>query len=134
MLADSHGNAAAFPERECSVRRIQKVLEESPSCLITASAWCVFRFGHMCAMYHTLGPQNKSAGTVEMICASDLSFYILEMNTRLQVEHPVTECVTDVDLVEQASTFPRFLPSLCAHQMLNIAAGRPMSDHLIKQV
>ncbi|CAM9760566.1 unnamed protein product [Ectocarpus fasciculatus] len=57
----------------------------------------------------------RSAGTVEMICASDLSFYFLEMNTRLQVEHPVTECVTDVDL------------------MLNIAAGRPMSDRLIEQ-
>ncbi|CAN0229620.1 unnamed protein product, partial [Ectocarpus sp. 8 AP-2014] len=60
-----------------------------------------------------------------MICASDLSFYFLEMNTRLQVEHPVTECVTDVDLVEQASRQNR--------HMLNIAAGRPMSDHLIKQ-
>ncbi|CAN0580619.1 unnamed protein product, partial [Ectocarpus sp. 12 AP-2014] len=67
----------------------------------------------------------RSAGTVEMICASDLSFYFLEMNTRLQVEHPITECVTDVDFVEQASRQNRL--------MLNIAAGRPMSDHLIKQ-
>ncbi|CBJ25749.1 propionyl-CoA carboxylase, alpha subunit [Ectocarpus siliculosus] len=116
VLADSHGNVAAFPERECSVqRRNQKVLEESPSCLITPEVRAAMQEQ---AIMLSKATGYRSAGTVEMICASDLSFYFLEMNTRLQVEHPVTECVTDVDLVEQ---------------MLNIAAGRPMSDHLIKQ-
>eukprot|EP00752_Nemacystus_decipiens_P004887 g4447.t1 len=116
VLADSHGNVAAFPERECSVqRRNQKVLEESPSCLVTPEV----RFAMQeQAIMLSKATGYRSAGTVEMICAKDLSFYFLEMNTRLQVEHPVTECVTGVDLVEQ---------------MINIAAGRPMSDHLIHQ-
>eukprot|EP00903_Cladosiphon_okamuranus_P010822 g10223.t1 len=116
VLADSHGNVAAFPERECSVqRRNQKVLEESPSCLVTPEV----RFAMQeQAIMLSKATGYRSAGTVEMICAKDLSFYFLEMNTRLQVEHPVTECVTGVDLVEQ---------------MINIAAGRPMSDHLIQQ-
>ncbi|CAM9105086.1 unnamed protein product [Pylaiella littoralis] len=116
VLADSHGNVAAFPERECSVqRRNQKVLEESPSCLITPEVRLAMQEQ---AIMLSRATGYRSAGTVEMICAKDLSFYFLEMNTRLQVEHPVTECVTGVDLVEQ---------------MLNIAAGRPMSDHLINQ-
>ncbi|CAM9800801.1 unnamed protein product [Scytosiphon promiscuus] len=123
VLADSHGNVAAFPERECSVqRRNQKVLEESPSCLITPE---VRKAMQEQAIMLSKATGYRSAGTVEMICAKDLSFYFLEMNTRLQVEHPVTEVVTGVDLVEQAR---KERPA-----MLNIAAGRPMSDHLIHQ-
>ncbi|CAN0315111.1 unnamed protein product, partial [Hapterophycus canaliculatus] len=75
-----------------------QVLEESPSCLITPE---VRRAMQEQAIMLSKATGYRSAGTVEMICAKDLSFYFLEMNTRLQVEHPVTEAVTGVDLVEQ---------------------------------
>src|SRR6185312_5511465 len=103
LLGDQHGNILYLNERECSIqRRHQKVVEEAPSPFVTP------------AMRKAMGEQAValaravgyySAGTVELIVSgadkTGQSFYFLEMNTRLQVEHPVTECITGLDLVEQ---------------------------------
>ena len=103
ILGDKHGNILYLNERECSIqRRHQKVVEEAPSPFVTPKMRKAM--GEQCvALAAAVG--YYSAGTVELIVsgadASGESFYFLEMNTRLQVEHPVTECITGVDLVEQ---------------------------------
>ena len=110
VLGDKHGNVIHLFERECSVqRRHQKVVEEAPSSVLTpeireAMGQCAVMVAKACNYY--------GAGTVEFIVDENLDFYFLEMNTRLQVEHPVTEMITGVDLVKE---------------MIWIAEGKPLS-------
>jgi propionyl-CoA carboxylase alpha chain len=113
ILGDQHGNILYLNERECSIqRRHQKVVEEAPSPFVTPKMRKAM--GEQCvALSRAVG--YYSAGTVELIVSgadpTGESFYFLEMNTRLQVEHPVTECITGIDLVEQ---------------MIRVAAGEPL--------
>jgi len=98
LIADSQGNTLYLNERECSIqRRHQKVIEEAPSPFISDATRKAM--GEQ-AVALARAVRYQSAGTVEFVVGKDQSFYFLEMNTRLQVEHPVTECITGLDLVE----------------------------------
>ena len=99
VLADHHGNIIHLHERECTIqRRYQKIIEESPSPTLTEE-----KLQHICEtavkLCKAIGYHN--AGTVEFLVDKDLNFYFLEMNTRIQVEHPVTEMRTSIDIVEE---------------------------------
>jgi propionyl-CoA carboxylase alpha chain len=110
VLGDKHGNVVHLFERECSIqRRNQKVIEEAPSPLLDEKTRKAM--GDQ-AIALAKAVDYDSAGTVEFVAGQDRSFFFLEMNTRLQVEHPVSELITGVDLVEQ---------------MIRVAAGEPLS-------
>ena len=99
VLGDAHGNVVYLHERECSIqRRHQKVIEEAPSPFISDATRTAM--GEQ-AVALAKAVRYQSAGTVEFVVGKDQSFYFLEMTTRLQVEHPVTESITGIDLVEQ---------------------------------
>jgi propionyl-CoA carboxylase alpha chain len=109
VLGDSQGHVIYLNERECSIqRRHQKVIEEAPSPFISDATRKAM--GEQ-AVQLAKAVKYQSAGTVEFVVGKDQSFYFLEMNTRLQVEHPVTECITGLDLVEL---------------MIRVAAGEPL--------
>jgi propionyl-CoA carboxylase alpha chain len=98
VMGDAHGNVVYLWERECSIqRRHQKVIEEAPSPFISEATRQAMGAQ---AVALAQAVQYQSAGTVEFVVGADQRFYFLEMNTRLQVEHPVTECITGLDLVE----------------------------------
>ncbi len=110
VLGDKHGHIVHLFERECSIqRRNQKVIEEAPSPLLDESTRAAMGAQ---AVALAKAVDYDSAGTVEFVAGQDKSFYFLEMNTRLQVEHPVTEMITGVDLVEQ---------------MIRVAAGEALA-------
>jgi len=99
ILADGHGNAIHLGERECSIqRRHQKIIEESPSVIISPEMR--FTMGEA-AVKAASSAQYVNAGTIEFLVDKKLNYYFLEMNTRLQVEHPVTEMVTGIDIVKE---------------------------------
>lgn len=114
ILCDRHGNAIYLNERECSIqRRNQKVIEEAPSVLLDAELRRVMG-EQACTLAKAVG--YDSAGAVEFLVDEELNFYFLEMNTRLQVEHTITESITGIDIV---------------HQMLRVGKGHTL---LYKQV
>jgi acetyl-CoA carboxylase biotin carboxylase subunit len=137
VLADHHGNVVHLFERECSIqRRHQKVVEEAPSAILTPEIRSAMGQD---AVNVAKACDYVGAGTVEFLMDADMNYYFLEMNTRLQVEHPVTEWVTGVDLVEEQIRIARNLPisfkqedlQIKGHAIeLRVYAEDPLNDFL----
>ncbi len=137
VLADKYGNTVHLFERECSIqRRHQKVVEESPSSILTPELRK--KMGEAAVMV-AKSCNYTSTGTVEFLVDDQLNFYFLEMNTRLQVEHPVTELITGIDLVEQQIkiargeklSFTQADISIHGHSLeLRVYAENPLNDFL----
>ena len=110
IMADKHGNVVHLGERDCSIqRRHQKVLEESPSAAISEE---LRRKMGETAVRAAKAVGYENAGTIEFLLDKHKNFYFMEMNTRIQVEHPVTEAVTGLDLIKE---------------QIRVAAGEPLS-------
>ena len=137
VLADNYGNTIHLFERECSIqRRHQKVVEESPSSILTPELRN--KMGEAAVMVAT-SCNYRSTGTVEFLLDDELNFYFLEMNTRLQVEHPVTEMITGIDLLEEhikiargeKLTFTQDDLAINGHSLeLRVYAEDPLNDFL----
>jgi len=135
ILADSHGNVVHLFERECSIqRRHQKVIEEAPSSVLSSE---LRQAMGQCAVNVAKSCQYLGAGTVEFLLDENKNFYFLEMNTRLQVEHPVTEMITGIDLVKEqimiaqgkALSFTQDQLSIQGHAMeVRVYAEDPMNN------
>ena len=109
IMADKYGNVVQFGERDCSIQRNhQKMIEESPSAALTPELRK--KMGDA-AVRAAKAVHYESAGTIEFLLDKDKNFYFMEMNTRIQVEHPVTEMVSGVDLMKE---------------MIRVAAGEPL--------
>lgn len=123
ILADQHGNVKHLGERECSIqRRHQKVIEEAPSCLLDET---LRKEMGQAAVLAAQSCDYQNAGTIEFMVDPDKNFYFLEMNTRLQVEHPATEMVTGMDLVKEQIR-------LAAGEKLDVKPGIHSNGHAIE--
>lgn len=123
LVADSHGNVASLRERECSIqRRYQKIIEESPSVFISRKQWLQMA---NCARQIAVNCGYEGAGTVEFLVDENHNIYFLEMNTRLQVEHPVTEMISGVDLVREQI-------SIAQGEQLTLSEEREVSGHAVE--
>ena len=117
VVGDSHGNVAHLGERDCSLqRRNQKIIEETPSCLLQKNKKLRKKMGDASVrLAKEIGYEN--CGTIEYLVDDEDNFYFMEMNTRIQVEHPITEEIYGCDLIKE---------------QIRIAAGEPISDHVLK--
>src|SRR5256885_8271887 len=123
VICDHHGNVLTLGERECSIqRRHQKLIEESPSAALTPEAREAMEAAAERAC-HAVGYRN--AGTFEFLLGPDGSFYFIELNARLQVEHPVTELCTGIDLVREQLR-------VAAHETLSATGRAPRRGHAIE--